>query len=44
MPSHLKRYQSEGSYHFITFSYYRRLPYLNDGARTVFEEIPERLR
>jgi putative transposase len=45
MPSHLKRYQSEGSYHFITFSCYRRLPYLNnDAARIVFEEILERLR
>jgi len=45
MPSHLKRYQSEGSYHFITFSCYRRLPYLNhDAARIIFEEILERLR
>jgi len=45
MPSHLKRYQTEGSYHFITFSCYRRLPYLNDDpARIVFEEILERLR
>ena len=45
MPSHLKRYQAEGSYHFITFSCYRRLPYLNqDAARLVFEEILERLR
>jgi putative transposase len=32
MPSHLKRYQTEGHYHFITFSCYRRLPYL-DSAR-----------
>jgi putative transposase len=45
MPSDLKRYQSEGSYHFITFSCYRRLPYLdNDHARTIFEEELERLR
>jgi putative transposase len=45
MPSHLKRYQTEGSYHFITFSCYRRLPYLNDDpTRIVFEEILERLR
>src|ERR1700679_272273 len=45
MPSHLKRYQAEGSYHLITFSCYRRLPYLNqDAARIVFEEILERLR
>ncbi len=45
MPSHLKRYQTEGSYHFLTFSCYRRRPYLNDDhARTVFEETLERLR
>ena len=45
MPSHLKRYQTEGSYHFITFSCYRRLPYLKDDpSRIVFEEILERLR
>jgi len=24
MPSHLKRYQTEGGYHFITFSCYQR--------------------
>jgi len=30
MPSHLKRYQTEGSYHFITFSRYRRLPHLDN--------------
>ena len=45
MPSHLKRYQTEGSDHFITFSCYHRSPYLNnDAARIVFEEILERLR
>ena len=37
MRSRLKRYQSEGHYHFLTFSCYRRLPYLNDDhSRTVF--------
>ena len=45
MPSRLKRYQAEGSYHFITFSCYRRLPSLNDdAARMVFVEQLERLR
>ena len=45
MPSGLKRYQSDGNYHFITFSCYRRLPYLNnDRARVLFEETLEVLR
>ena len=45
MPSHLKRYQTEGHYHFITFSCYRRLPYLDsDRARILFEEALEKLR
>ena len=45
MPSHLKRFHNFGHDHFITFSCYRRLPYLNnDHARTVFLEILERLR
>jgi putative transposase len=45
MPSRLKRYQTEGTNHFITFSCYRRLPYLNtDHARTIFETELERLR
>jgi putative transposase len=45
MPSSLKRYQTEGHYHFITFSCYHRLPYLNDDrARTIFEEVLERVR
>ena len=45
MPSRLKRYQSDGNYHFITFSCYRRLPYLNnDHARILFEETLEVLR
>jgi putative transposase len=45
MPSHLKRYQTEGHYHFITFSCYRRLPYLDsDRTRILFEETLEKLR
>lgn len=45
MPSRLKRYQTQGSYHFLTFSCYRRLPYLNDDrARTTFLEELEKLR
>jgi len=45
MPSRLKRYQTEGHDHFITFSCYHRLPYLNEGrARIVFAETLEKLR
>lgn len=45
MPSRLKRYQTQGSYHFLTFSCYRRLPYLNnDRARITFLEELEKLR
>jgi putative transposase len=45
MPSNLKRYQTGGSYHFLTFSCYHRQPLLNnDHARIVFEETLERLR
>jgi putative transposase len=45
MPSRLKRYQTEGHDHFITFSCFRRLPYLNNNhARIVFEETLEKLR
>jgi len=45
MPSCLKRYQTEGHYHFITFSCYQRLPYLTDDhACIVFEETLERVR
>ncbi len=45
MPSQLKRYHTFGHQHFITFSCYRRLPYLdNDHSRTVFLETLERLR
>lgn len=45
MPSRLKRYQTEGHNHFLTFSCYRRLPFLNDDhARTVFLDLLETLR
>ena len=45
MPSRLKRYQANGDEHFVTFSCYRRLPYLDtDAARTVFLERLESLR
>jgi len=45
MPGHLKRYQTEGGYHFLTFSCYRRLRLFNDNqSRTVFEETLEALR
>jgi putative transposase len=45
MPSGLKRFHGDGSYHFITFSCYSRLPYLhNDTARIIFEEQLERVR
>ena len=45
MPSRLKRHQTEGHDHFITFSCHRRLPHLDhDDARIVFEEILEKLR
>jgi putative transposase len=45
MPSRLKRYQTEGHHHFITFSCYRRLPKLKDDrARIVFEQILEGIR
>ncbi len=30
MPSGLKRYQTTGHDHFITFTCYHRFPYLND--------------
>jgi len=45
VPSRLKRYQTAGSYHFLTFSCYRRLPYLDDdrARSTVLEEL-EKLR
>ncbi len=45
MPSRLKRYQDQGSYHFLTFSCYRRLPFLRDGrCRAVFLEVLEEVR
>ena len=45
MPSGLKRYHTSGHDHFITFSCYRRLPYLNnDHSRKIFEEVLERTR
>jgi putative transposase len=45
VPSRLKRYQTQGSYHFLTFSCHRRLPYLNnDPPRTTFLEQLEKLR
>jgi len=45
MPSDLKRYQTEGHHHFITFSCYQRRPYLTDNdSRTVFEETLEQVR
>lgn len=44
-PSKLKRYQNFGHDHFITFSCYRRLPFLdNDSARITFLEELDRLR
>lgn len=45
MPSHLKRYQHDGSYHYITFSCYRRLPLLETaGAKETFESTLEQVR
>jgi putative transposase len=45
MPPKLKRHQTSGHDHFITFSCYRRLPFLdNDLARTIFLEELEKLR
>lgn len=45
MPSGLKRYHDFGHDHFVTFSCYRRLPYLhNEKARTIFLDTLENLR
>jgi putative transposase len=45
MPSGLKRYQTSGHDHFITFTCYHRFPYLNDDhARTLFEQTLEAVR
>jgi putative transposase len=45
MPSRLKRFQSDGHYHAVNFSCYRRIPHLADSrACILFEETLERLR
>ena len=45
MPSRLKRFQTEGHNHFLTFSCYHRLPYLTDDhSRTFFLQTLEQLR
>ena len=45
MPPRLRRFQHEGHLHFLTFSCYRRLPYLdNDPSRVCFEELLEQCR
>ncbi len=45
MPSNLKRYHDFGHDHFVTFSCYKRLPFLNnDHARIIFLDTLERLR
>ncbi len=45
MPSGLRRYQTSGHDHFITFTCYHQHPYLdNDPARTLFEQTLETLR
>ena len=45
MPRHLKRYQHEGDLHMITFSCYKRLPYLGTpAARDCFEQSLEAAR
>ena len=45
MPKHLVRYQKCGVFHFITFSCYRRRPFLNSvTAYRTFELELERVR
>ena len=45
MPAGLVRFQHCGEMHFLTFSCYRRLPYLGDAAaRGLFESALERMR
>jgi putative transposase len=45
MPSRLKRYQKAGQLHYITFTCYHRIQYLNLAfARGVFEQTLERVR
>jgi putative transposase len=40
----LVRYEHTGSFHFLTFSCYHRLPYLSAEARDLFEDALERVR
>jgi putative transposase len=41
----LIRYQQTGRFHFLTFSCFRRLPYLSAAeSMDLFEEAPERIR
>jgi putative transposase len=44
MAKGLVRYQQAGCFHFITFSCYRRLPYLGGTARSLFERSLETMR
>jgi putative transposase len=45
MPSRLKRYQTAGDTHFVTFSCFHRKPLLSSAAaKKTFEEGLERLR
>src|SRR6266852_2153101 len=45
MPRGLVRYQQTGDFHFLTFSCYRRLAYLDpEAARELFESALERIR
>ncbi len=45
MPSRLVRYQQCGDLHFLTFSCYQRLPYLESpGAKELFEQALEQMR
>jgi len=45
MPAGLKRYQKVESLHFITFSCYRRLPFLSDSSsKATVEKILEQTR
>jgi putative transposase len=45
MPAGLVRYQHTGEMHFLTFSCYRRLPYLGSAeARSLLESALERIR
>jgi hypothetical protein len=38
MPSGLKRHQTSGHDHFLTFTCYHRLPYLNDDHSSILFE------